>query len=425
MIDNTAFAVQFDAVSSSSSDYGIFVDNDPAFFDHPGTFSVLGDGATLASGGTITGASIAGASITNVNSVGLRFIDFTTNTVGVLTDEVRSLTLVGDQIIGSTSFGLDVLDSPRVLIQQSVFDSNQGFNQVRIQATQALNPVVTPNLPAYNISIIDNIFTDSTNLANVGLGDMINIFNTSTANNSNLSLLVQNNGRTNAGGVVGITSNRLAGNAAISTTWNGPVLATYSGNNIRLSALGGQIGTRLITTRTSTANDVVYSGNVFNDGGGSLDTGLRFDFSGATNLSIINNFGVDANNVAVVDGFTMNGGLNALDTAIDLLFRSPGNAINISDNRINFSSFDGTGILFETISGPSTVNMDGNRIVMFDDGFLPNEQGILFQSVTGTIALSSTRNNVVLPQGLITTRPLTIPAGVSTGSLLINGARVP
>ncbi len=115
----------------------------------------------------------------------------------------------------------------------------------------------------------------------------------------------------------------------------------------------------------------------------------------------------------------------ALDTAIDLVFRAPGNAIDISRNRITFNSIDGTGILFEDIQGPSTVNFDGNRILMFDDFFLPNERGIFFQAATGNTTLSSTQsqNNIIQNQNgttFPTTVPVTTAPGV-TGNLLING----
>ena len=429
MIDNTAFSTVFDAVSSTVSDFGIFVSNDIALFDHPGIFRVLGDGQTGASGGTITTQTVAGASLFNVETVDLRFIDFLSNQVGVTTNDVHNMTLFGDQISGSTSFGLDVLDNANLLIQQNIFDSNAGFNQARIQASQVRNASILPaqTIPQYSVIIRDNIFTDDVTAANVGLGDMIAISTQATANNSTLNLLVENNGRTFSGGFIGFSSNRGFGDAAISTVWNGNVTATYQGNNIRMSALAGQVGTRLISNRSSALNDVVYTGNVLNDGGGNLDVGLNFDFSGTANVSINNNFGLDANGNQVVDGFLMDGNASAGDRALDLVFRSTNNAIDISRNRITFNSFDGTAILFETISGPSTVNMDGNRIVMFDDALLPNELGIVFQTVVGNITLSSIANqdNVILPSGLFTTQPLTIPGGVSTGSFLINGNRIP
>lgn len=430
MVNNEAFNVLFDSVSSTASDFGIFVANNIALFDHPGSFSVSGNGSAAASGGTITGQTAAGASFFNVNNVDLRFMDIVSNNVGVLTNDVNDLTLFGDQVTGNTSFGLDALDTTDTLIQQSLFDSNQGFNQVRIVASQLRNATnVTVGLAEYRVIIRNNVFTDDTAIANVGAGDMISISTVASANNSNLELLVENNGRTFSGGFVGFSSNRGAGDAVIGTTWNGNVLATYRNNNIRLSEGDLQVGTRLVSSRASAVNDVVYSGNVFNDGGGFTDTGLLMDFAGRTNLSIIDNFGVDASGNAVVDGFTMDGGQVFVlvdDRAIDLTFRSTNNAIDISRNQITYNSVDGTAILFRAINGPSTVNMDGNTIIMFDDAFLPNERAIVFQNVIGTIGLSSAQNqnNVVLPQ-LNTTVPLTIPGGVSTGSFLINGFRLP
>ncbi len=430
MINNTSFGVLFDAVSSTGSDFGIFVSNNIALFDHPGSFTVTGDSQTAASGGTITGQTNAGASFFNVNNVDLRFMDIVSNVVGVETNDVNDLTLLGDQVTGNTSFGLDALDTVDTLIQQSLFDSNQGFNQVRMRASQLRNSTnVTVGLAEYRVIIRNNIFTDDATAANVGGGDMISISTLASANNSTLELLVENNGRTFAGGVVGFSGNRGFLDAVIGTTWNGDVLATYRNNNIRLSTLSGQVGTRLVTTRSGAVNDVVYSGNIFNDGGGFTDTGLFMDFAGRANLSIIDNFGVDANGNRVVDGFTMDGGQAFVlvdDRAIDLTFRSTNNAIDISRNQITYNSVDGTAILFQAINGPSTVNMDGNTIIMFDDAVLPNERAIVFQNVIGNISLSSAQNqnNVVLPQ-FNTTVPLTIPGGVSTGTFLINGFRLP
>ncbi len=428
MLDNTAFGTVFDAVSSTAADFGIFVSNTAATLSHPGTFRVTGDGALNASGGTISDQTIAGARFFNVGSVDLRFMDYLTNTTGVDINDVTNTTLFGDQVISSTADGLDVLNSPNILVQQSIFTGNQGANQVSIVAGQIRNAIATPLIPRYSVILRDNIFTDDANVANVGVGDMVSIRTVATANNSNLNLLVENNGRTFAGGTIGFSSNRTAGDAALSTVWNGNVTASYFNNNFRMSNFSNQIGVRLVSNRSSALNNVVYSGNVLNAGGGSLDRGLLFDFSGSTNLSILDNFGVDANNNRVVDGFTMDGtALNFGSTAIDLIFRSTNNSIDISRNQITFNSTDGTGVLFETISGPSTVNMDGNTIIMFDDDFLPNERGIVFQTVAGNISLFSlaNQNNVVLPSGLFTTVPLTIPTGVSTGSFLINGTRLP
>ena len=327
------------------------------------------------------------------------------------------------------------MDTVDTLIQQCNFDSNAGFNQVRLQAAQVRNVLSDPNvLQEYRVVIRDNIFTDATAVGNVGFGDLISISTLATGNVSDLELVVENNGQTAAGGIVGFTSNRRVISAAnptadavISTIWNGNVLATYQGNNIRMSAASTQIGIRLVTTRSSATNDIVYASNVFDDGGGFQEFGLLMDFAGSTNLSILDNYGEDANGNRVVDGFTMNGaGIFVDDRAIDLTFRSTGNAIDISRNQITYNSIDGTAIIFESISGPSTVNMDGNTIIMFDDAIVPNERAIVFQNVIGNLTLSSlaNQNNVVLPQ-TFTTIQLTIPGGVSTGQFLINGIRQP
>ena len=431
MIDNAAFNVVFDSVSSTGSDFGIFVDNDILLFDHPGSFTVLGDGQTPGTGGIITGKFTSGASFFNVNNVDLEFMNILANTTGVDTTQVNALTLFGDQITGNGAlgFGLDAFDTVDTRIEGCLFDSNAGVNQVRIQASLVRNSTnVTTGLPGYRVVIRDNIFRDALALGAVGVGDMIAISTLGSANGSALDLLVENNGRTTAGGVVGFTSNRRFGDAVIGTTWNGNVLARYLNNNIRLSTAAGQVGVSLVTTNATAATNVTYSGNVFHDGGGAGDRGLLMDFAGATTLSVLDNFGVDANGNPVVDGFTMNspptGPIGLVDDrAMDLTFRAGNNTVDISRNRIIYNSFENTAILFQTIGDASTVNMDGNRILMFDDALLAPELAILFSQVVGNISLSSAQNqdNVILPINA-TTIPLTIPAGTSTGGFLINGA---
>lgn len=429
MIDNAAFNVVFDEVSSNDSDYGIYVNNDVGLFSRPGVFRVLGDGLNLSSGGVISNQTIAGASFFNVNTVDLELMNFATNAVGIQSEQVSSLALVADQITDSTSYGLDVLNNINVLISQSGFDGNRGENQVRIRASQLLNATATPSTPAYNYTIEDSIFRDSDNDTEVGDGDMIAISTMATGNNSTLNLIVRNNGRTNSGGFVGFESNRDDGDAVISTRWNGDVNASFLNNHIRMSSGSGQLGVRLVSNRVTAVNNVVYSGNVLNDGGGLEDTGILFDFYGRTNLSVIDNYGLDANGNVAVNGFTMDGNstVNGNERAVDLIFRNTLNVIDISRNQIVFNTTDGTGVYIETINGPSSVNMDGNFIAMFDDNFNNNEIGIRFGSVVGSLTLSSrdNQNNVIPQSAFLNIVPLVIPSGVSTGTFLINGQRQP
>lgn len=426
MTNNTSFGVVFDAVSSTNSDFGILVANNIALLDHPGSFEVLGDGQLIGSGGTVSGHTIAGASFFNVNRVRLGSMEFTGNADGVVSNDLNEFSLIGNEISTSTGFGIDILDNSEVLIERNNIFDNEGFNQIRIVAAQQLLDT-DGNLVPYDFTIRDNTVSDSAVLGNVGAGDMIAISTAGAGNGSALRLLVEDNGRIGAGGAIGFASNRFFGDAAFSTVWNGDVLATIQGNHTRMSAFGGEIGFRIVTTRASAVNDILYTRNVLNDGGGSLDTGLLLDFAGSTILTINDNFGTDASGNPVVDGFTMGDNVNGGDTAIDMTFRATNNSIDISRNFITFNSIDGTAVLFRTISGPSSVNMDGNSIVLFDDGLLPDERGIVFQSVLGAIQLSSAagQNNVIVPNGLFTVDTFIIPNGVSTGTLLINGVRLP
>ena len=395
--------------------------------DHPGIFTVTGDRTNPGTGGTINTETIAGASFFNVGTVNLGFIDMAGNVDGVDSNDVKNLTLFGNSISGSSGFGIDILDNNVVLIQQNSITDNQGFNQVRIQVDRKLLDSTTSAVLPYQFSLVDNIVTDSTTIGNVGLGDMIAISTLPTGNGSALKLVVDKNGRTDTGGFIGFSANRGGGRAAFSTVWNGDLTASITGNNTRLSDRSGDVGFRITTTRATSVNDINYQGNVLNDTAGSQDTGLLFDFTGSTTLTILDNYGLDATGNRAVDGIVMGTATtDQQDTAVDLTFRSTNNVVDISRNQITFNATDSTAVLFRTISGPSAVNMDGNTIKLFDDGVLPNERGIIFQSVIGTIRLSSggNQNNVVLPTALRVTT-FSIPTGTSSGSLLINGSRVP
>ncbi len=429
MIDNQNFTAIFDSISSTNSDFGIFVENIRTILnplDHPGDFTVLGTGGTVPQGGSITDHNTAGAHFFNVDRVTLVGQEYVDNLVGIDADDVLEVTIRNNDLNSNTLQGFDGRNVRSFLLENSIVQNNTGGNQVRLNATILENATT---LGSYAVTLRNNRFIDPTGglIGIPGLGDMISISNQGTANGSILSLLVEDNGGIGAGGGVGFSSNRNFDDAILGTTWNGDMRVTIQDNNFRMSANAGQVGVRIIQTRSSAFSDVLYQRNVLNDGGGSLDTGLFMDFAGRTSLGILDNFGTDANGNVAVQGFQMDGRNNARDTAIDLVFRSTNNTIDISRNAILFNSFDGTGVLFETISGPSTVNMDGNQITMFDDGFLPDELAIVFNSVVGTINLSSRQgqDNIINPAGIFTTIPFLIPNGVSTGSILINGIQTP
>ncbi|RLS57192.1 MAG: hypothetical protein DWH91_04850 [Planctomycetota bacterium] len=445
MLDNPDFDVNFDEVNSTNSDYGIFIENlvdpyspaDPLLprdtLDRSGDFAVRGTGSGALPGGTISGQAIAGAHFLNLDQVSLTAQEYTGNVIGIEADVINEVDIINTDVVDNTSFGFDGLDVFRLDILGSLFQANEGVNQIRYLAnrTNVLDSNNDLVRAQYVVTLEDSTFTDATGAgAVVGGGDMIAIQTTGsvTSEGPELFLGVFNNGDPNVGGAPGFTSNRGFDDAIVGVTWRGDLGepgvtgVLIDNNNFQMSTNAGQVGIRLTTTRPSTNRDtVVYTNNVLNDGGGGVDTGLLFDFAGAADVSITDNFGRDANGDFAVNGFQMEGANDLGDTAINLTFRVADNNVDVSRNAMVFNSSDGTGILFDAIAGPSDVTLNGNQIFMTDDLILPLERGIFFNRIVGSINLIGDVDNIINNSTL----PFFINSGLTTGSIIVNGQTVP
>ena len=102
--------------------------------------------------------------------------------------------------------------------------------------------------------------------------------------------------------------------------------------------------------------------------------------------------------------------------------------VNVTGNSIIDTTDGATGILFDSITAPSTATISGNTMQLSQNGGLLT-QGIVFTSVTDQINsgvttmvnLAGTQNNVI--QGAQTT--FFVPTGTTTGQILINGTLMP
>ena len=81
-------------------------------------------------------------------------------------------------------------------------------------------------------------------------------------------------------------------------------------------------------------------------------------------------------------------------------------------------------MLFDSVTGPASVTIDANAVSLAHHG-----NGIIFSSVTDptvsnmtyTVNLAGSQNTVI--QGANT--PFFVPAGTTTGGILVNGTVVP
>src|SRR5262249_15636533 len=138
-------------------------------------------------------------------------------------------------------------------------------------------------------------------------------------------------------------------------------------------------------------------------GTGTFDTDLHVVMAGASQINVVNNLAQ----------FGANSG-----TGFEFSLVTP--TVNIASNTITNSTDGTTGILFDSISGRASVTVNDSLIGLTNQGVLL-DRGIIFSSVTNTIQLFGTLNNVVQNAGT----PFFAPFGSTTGSILVNGAPVP
>ena len=103
---------------------------------------------------------------------------------------------------------------------------------------------------------------------------------------------------------------------------------------------------------------------------------------------------------------------------------APAATLNLADNSVTDTAGGATGVLFDSVSGPAGLTINGNSVTLSHHG-----NGIIFSSVTDpvvsgmtySVGLAGTQNNVI--QGADT--PFSVPASTTTGGILVNGTVVP
>ncbi len=204
--------------------------------------------------------------------------------------------------------------------------------------------------------------------------------------------------------------NTLSGATGIHINWNGNVSASVSQNAFLVS--GGTNTGFLVNNASSTGlTTVSYTNNVFTSEGGT-DTAMHVVTVGAAQVNAASNeiqFGATSGT-----GFRFSVGASS--------------NVNVTGNVIIDTTDGATGILFDSITAPSTATISGNSIQLSNNGALLT-QGIVFSNVTDQTSgsattllnLSGTQNNTI--QGAST--PFYVPSGTTTGEITVNGTTMP
>ena len=99
----------------------------------------------------------------------------------------------------------------------------------------------------------------------------------------------------------------------------------------------------------------------------------------------------------------------------------------ITSNTLTLGPDAGVALLFDRMQGPSRVNISNNLLQLEDLNLGgPLEQGVIFNTIFGTVDLSSTVDNIFSISGFTGTEIIfSAPAGSTTGGISINGVVYP
>lgn len=366
-IKNTNLAVNLTSVSSNDAPVGI------KLVGTGGIFAVHGNGTT-GSGGLIqsTGTAIY---LQNTGPVGLRWMNLDSNGLGIRADNVSQFGLERSIVTKSTTYGIDALNTTTFSVLNSNFLENGGAN-IRGVFDQQRSYAWSINGTQLISSTSDNVV-----LAVMAGGE-----------GSTMNLQTQGN----------LVQNSQAATNGFNINWNGNLSVTVDQTHFDSS---GANNTGLLVTNASATGltSVAFTNSVF-FGTASGNTVMRLTSAGPAQVNLVaNQVEFDATNGI---GFRMALGASS--------------SVNANQNTIVDTTDGGTGFLFDSILGPGNVTMQNNMISLQNAGGLL-DRGIIFSSVTDTINLFGTNDNIIA--GADTA--FFAPAGTTVGGILINGSRLP
>ena len=392
-VQSSSFNARLGAVSVNGGPYGIQIDGSL------GNFVIQGNG-TYATGGTIQNTTVGGVLIDGYGNTNFSYVDFTNNAVGIQSANTTSLSLSHLRMTNTAGYAIDSLNDGMVSLSNSVLTGNGavGGGTIRLQAN---------TVGAYTSYIETNTITDPN-------GTAIQIATLSGAAGSPLTTQVSGNvitGYGNGGSLAGVN-------------WNGPVIATVSGNgfyaygaNMTAISLQGSslLPTTVTTTNTTGANLLAtVSGNsiLFQNATATSGTGIYIGDgqSGqtSTGTSVLN---VASNGLK----FQGTGGIG-----MRFGFYENTNATITGTNMADLAG-GATGMLFDYVAANSYFTINSNTINLLAGDTLTH-RGIIFTQVAPKISLyapsgSATnwiRNTASLTDGF------SMPKGTGIGGIIID-----
>lgn len=378
----------------------------------PATFTITGAGGVAGSGGTMAQAFASNIFVRNSGDISLNNIvaDLAFGS-GVDAANTRSLSIFNGQFTGNFNHGVVATTTPFVSITGSTFNNN-GIgvgpdNEIRL--TTAISDSIisdiystTGNLvTGYQWLIQNNIITD-------GAADTTDdvIFVGGTNNASTLALIVDSN----------TISSTDANSVDLNLTWAGPLAASFT-RNIFNTTGGASTGLQINAQSNASISDIQVLTNQFVGASGN-NTAIDISTSGPSTVLIGSLQGTTTGNVINLNGLGLNRGM--------LLNFAPNTTASIFDNQITLNGDGDRGIEFLTVSGPGTSLFINNNFMSITglNGFA-TEEGIVINSVIGTVNLFGTQNNIINFIGTNFFNTYRFPANGLNGQIIINGQQVP
>jgi hypothetical protein len=369
-IENTEKDISLTSVSSDGAAIGVRI------VDSAGSFTVAGN-ADLGTGGLIRNAG-TGVLLHNAGSVTFQYLDLDTNGIGIDAANTEYLCLKHGRLVNSAGYAVDSLNVGTFEVYNSIFDNNGtgGTNSIRARVDALGN---------YQVTFKENIILDASDAA-------LSILSAGAGDGSALTFWLEENQ---------IAASRL-GADGVHLAWNGPVVGVFL-NNQFVGSGGSNDGIDITASSPTDLAKFAIKGNEFAYTGGN-DTGVRLTTLGPSLLSI------DTNSIT----FDQANGVG-MDFAL-----AQSAEVYLYNNVITDNVSGGTGIRFSSITGPAEVNINANQIhLLSTTGII--DHGIVFTSITNTIDLIGSYNNVVAGA----TTAFFAPIGTTNGSIYVNGSAVP
>jgi hypothetical protein len=412
-IEDSVISVRLTSVNSSASDrQGIRLQDNVGV---GGTFDFLVTGTQQSpgTGGTITGAALAGVRAENTGRVSLANMILTGNLIGVHALNTPTIQLVGDQVFNSEREGLLAQNVRFVRVENSEFSGNGGtdsaFNEIAVVVSAPDNPNITTD--DYNFQFINNLITEQG-------ADAISVRTTTAGAGAQATLLVEQN-------EISLAAPFIAGTTV---NWNGDIDAQFNLNTFNLLS-GANIGINFITT-SPLATDSAALRVLSNDFEGAVggNTAVSVNTAGPSNITIGTLLGETVGNVINFAGGPVvdTNGFIFLDTGYRFVNLGQNSNVTIQDTAATITSDGATAILFTSVRAPGSIDITNNRFDITGlDGFFV-ERGVIFTSVVGgTVDVNSRANNIINFNGTSVFTLFSAPGGVLDGTITLNGISFP